>query len=400
MMRFRIPAMCAAVVTLATCNTVKPVKPAGPAAGPRESPVVHTRWRTVHKGHANIGNGVYIREDDDLVVNTPMPIVLRRTYNSGDRFARPFGLATTHAGEWWLHGNGDHAVPWGELILADGARIRFERITPGPTEEGAVLRHDSTPTEFNGSLLSFTGALWELRFPDGSFASFGPPKVCFLQERRDADGHRIQYVRDASNTLLRMESEGQSIALEYDAQKRIVRASDTTGKDVSYGYDDLGRLVRAAGNNGVVRQYEYDERNNMVAIREPGRIVRNWFDEKGRWSRQVVKSGEDDPDPYVATAHYVVEGNSVVETDLDEGDGLNVFRFNEHHYVLSETLDADGDAPIVFTYDRDEITNVLKGATLSCRAASGPISRRVRVESGNDKAVRDALVRENCLRRP
>jgi YD repeat-containing protein len=326
--------------------------------------------------------------------------VLRRTYNSGDTFVRRFGLATTHPGEWWLYGNGDHAVPWGELILADGGRIRFERITPGRTEEGAVLRHDTTPTEFNGALLSWTGALWELRFPDGSFASFGPPKVCYLQERRDPDGHRILYVRDSSNTLLRMESEGQSISLEYDAQKRIVRAYDTTGQEVSYAYDDHGRLVRAAGNNGIVRQYEYDERNNLVAIREPGRIVQNWFDEAGRWSRQVMKAGEDDPDPYVATAHYVVEGNSVVETDFDEGDGLNVLRYNENHYVLSETLDADGDAPMVFTYDLDKTTNILKSATLSCRAAAGPISRRVRLESSNDDDVKDALIRENCLRRP
>jgi YD repeat-containing protein len=399
MMKFRLPAICAAVVALATCNTVHQAKPRAPAAAVHESAVPHSPWWPVHKGHADIGNGVYIREDDDLVVNTAMPIVLRRTYNSGDRFVRPFGMATTHPGEWWLYGNGDHAVPWGELILADGGRIRFERITPGRTEDGAILRHDSTPSEFNGALLSWTGALWELRFPDGSFASFGPPKVCVLQERRDADGHRILYVRDTSNTLLRMESDGQSIAFEYDAQKRIARAYDTTGKDVSYAYDDHGRLVRAAGSNGVVRQYEYDERNNLVAIREPGRIVRNWFDEAGRWSRQVVKADEDDRDPYVATAHYVVEGDSVVETDFDEGDGLNVLRFNEHHYVLSETIDADGAAPIAFTYDRDKITNFLKSTTLSCSAAAGPISRRVHLESSNDDDVKDALIRENCLPR-
>ncbi len=101
----------------------------------------------------------------------------------------------------------------------------------------------------------------------------------------------------------------------------------------------------------------------------------------------------------MATAQYVVEGNSVVETEFDEGDGLNVLRFNEHHYVVSETIDADGAAPIVFTYDRDKITNVLKSATLSCRAGAGPINRQVHLESSNDDDVKYALIRENCLPR-
>jgi len=40
--------------------------------------------RPRHKGGVDLSTGLYGREDDDLVVNTPMPIVLRRTYNSGD----------------------------------------------------------------------------------------------------------------------------------------------------------------------------------------------------------------------------------------------------------------------------------------------------------------------------
>ena len=74
--------------------------------------------------------------------------------------------------------------------------IRFERISPGGTQDGAVLRHDSTPTEFNGALLSWTGVRWEMRLRDGSHLSFRDcekdKEVCSLVERRDQDGHRIE----------------------------------------------------------------------------------------------------------------------------------------------------------------------------------------------------------------
>jgi YD repeat-containing protein len=362
--------------------------------------VSHPPWRPLHKGHADVSSGVYVREDDDLVVNTPLPIVLRRTYNSGDGFPRQFGLNTTHPGEWWLHGNGDPAIPWGDLILASGGRIHFVRISPGVTQEGAVLRHDSTPSEFNGALLSWTGSLWEMRLRDGSAASFldcqGDRDVCSLVERRDPDGHRIAYVRDRSGTLLRMESEGQSIAFDYDDHQRIVRAYDTAQREVSYAYDDRGRLVRANGSDGVVRTYEYNERDNLVGVREPDRILQNWFDDAGRWVRQVVKGSENDPDPYVATVRYVIEGGSIVESDFDEGGGLEVSRYNARHYSVSETLAADGPAPIVFTYNLDPVSNASNGATMSCLGPSGPITRAVQVAAVDDRA-KDTLIRQSCL---
>jgi YD repeat-containing protein len=384
-------------------QTPAPAPAAEPVASVAAAAVSHRPWRPLHKGYADISTGVYIREDEDLVVNTPLPIVLRRTYNSGDAFSRRFGLGTTHPGEWWIHGDGDQRVPWGDLILATGARIHFVRISPGDTQEGAVLRHDSTAGEFNGALLSWIGSLWEMRFRDGSVASFldcpQDREVCSVIGRRDPDGHRIAYVRDRSGTLLRMESEGQSIAFDYDDRKQIVRAYDTAQREVSYAYDDRGRLVRATGFDGIVRTYEYNERNNLVGVREPGRILQNWFDDAGRWVRQVVKGSEHDDDPYVATVRYVIEGGSIVESDYNQGDGLTVYRYNPHHYIVSEALDADGPAPIVFAYNLDPVSNGSNGATMSCLGPSGPITRVVQLASVGDDGAKDTLIRESCLPR-
>jgi YD repeat-containing protein len=196
-----------------------------------------------------------------------------------------------------------------------------------------------------------------------------------------------------------MESEGQSIAFEYDERKRIVRAYDSARHEVSYVYDERDRLVRATGSDGIVRTYEYNDRNNLVGVREPGRILQNWFDDAGRWVRQVMKGSEHDDDPYVATVRYVVERGSIVESDFEEGDGLTVYRYNANHYIVSETLDAAGPAPIVFAYNRDAVSNASNGATMSCLGPSGPITRVVPVASKDDDRVKDTLIRESCLPR-
>ncbi len=394
--------VCAAVLVLSACTTADH-HPALPRSVSNATPPIrHDLWRPLHKGHADLSSGVYIREDDDLVINAPLPIVLRRTYNSGDQQSRHFGMDATHPGEWWIYGNGDPRVPWGELILADGGRIRFTRISPGETRVGAILRHDSTPTQFNGALLRWAGSKWEMQLADGSTASFldchGRPYACSLIERRDSDGHRVKYVRDSVGVLQKMESEEQSIAFEYDDHKRIARAYDTLGREVRYTYDDGGCLISVKSSNDVTREYRYDARNHLTRVQEPGRIVDNWFDDAGRWARQTVKSSEDDNDPYVATAHYVVKDGSIVEASFDEGGGLEVYKFNAHHYVTSETFYADSPHPVVFAYDVDPVTNVSHGATMSCKGPSGPVARTAQL-SVHDDATKAAMIQSFCLPR-
>jgi YD repeat-containing protein len=168
---------------------------------------------------------------------------------------------------------------------------------------------------------------------------------------------------------------------------------------VSYAYDDRGRLVRVTGSDGIARTYEYNERNNLVGVREPGRIVQNSFDDAGLWVRQVVKDSEQDDDPYVATVRYVVKDGSIVESDFNEGDGLRVRRYNPHHYIVSEALDADGAAPIVFAHTLDPVSNAANGVTMSCLSPSGPITRVVQAASVDDDEAKDTLIRESCLPR-
>jgi hypothetical protein len=113
----------------------------------------------------------------------------------------------------------------------------------------------------------------------------------------------------------------------------------------------------------------------------------------------VVKASEDDDDPYVATARYGVEGGSIVESRFDEGDGVTVTRYNARHHVVSETLDADGPAPIAFAYDLDPVSDETTGTTMSCLGPSGPITQTVVLRPYGDHRAKAALIRDNCFRR-
>ena len=89
-----------------------------------------------------------------------------------------------------------------------------------------------------------------------------------------------------------------------------------------------------------------------------------------------------------------------VEAAIDEGAGLRVYRYNRDHYIVSETLDADSAASIVFTLDRDPTTNVLNGVTLSCLGPSGPVTQAVPATEPGDnwRSERERLARAYCVR--
>ncbi len=157
-----------------------------------------------HQGHVDISTGLYVGEDEDLVLTQTPPFALTRTYLSGDRVARQFGIGTTHNAEWYLIGDPSN-FKWAELILADGGRIHFDRVSRGTSYQAALFTHRSTPTAFYGSRLGWTGFHWIVRFRDGSLATFkdcGPDNssVCsydmFVELRagglRLADLHRCR----------------------------------------------------------------------------------------------------------------------------------------------------------------------------------------------------------------
>lgn len=187
------------------------------------------------------------RNDEDLIVRGTPALMLRRTYISEYRVSREFGIGTSHNGALFLEGD-PKRFQWIQLVMPDGTRVRFERTSAGTSYYNAMYEHRSSPSDWQGARLGWTGIGWALKKRDGSLLMFqgcgGATPVCWMLWERDADGHRIDYRRDADGRLVRMETtDDRWIAFEYDRAHRITRAYASNGHAVVYAYDSAGRLT-------------------------------------------------------------------------------------------------------------------------------------------------------------
>src|SRR5262245_26988883 len=125
----------------------------------------------LHEGHVDAATGLYVREDEDLVLAGAPSFVLRRTYRTRDTRARAFGIGASHTGDWFLVGD-TATFRWADLILEDGGRIHYERTSKGTGLSNARYQHWQTPSSFYGSELAWTGADWMVRRRDGVILTF------------------------------------------------------------------------------------------------------------------------------------------------------------------------------------------------------------------------------------
>ena len=95
-----------------------------------------------HKGHIDLSTGLYIRENEDLIVRGTPPLVLRRTYISRFRESKQFGVGAMHNGEWYVIGDGTR-FQWAALVRPGQSRIAFERTSPGASLLNAMFEHRS-----------------------------------------------------------------------------------------------------------------------------------------------------------------------------------------------------------------------------------------------------------------
>jgi YD repeat-containing protein len=356
-------------------------------------------YAAVHDGGIDLSTGLYVRENEDLVVRGTPPLILRRTYLSGYRVSRQFGIGATHDGERYLRGDGSR-FQWAELVEADGSRVAFRRTSPGSSVFNAMYRHWWTSTEWQGARLGWTGGSWALRRLDGSLDRFQPcgPRVatsCSIVSSRDADGHTTYYRRDSAGRLRRMTADTRWIAFEYDGSGRIVRAHDSTDREVRYAYDARGRLSQAIGSDGAVSRYTYTERDELATISEPGASIENVYDANGRCAKQITRN--TDGTEYTFTLDYQVSNGAVVQTSTSDSDGSwTKYTWNDAHYVTSEAHGRGGAQLTAFTYERDPKTNAMTGLTLTCPDRSGRPLRRSSLVRGNEEWLKWDLVHTYC----
>ena len=379
-------------------GAVNLLRPASAEAEHREFP---DSYQPRHKGHVDLGTGLYIRNDEDLIVRGVPAIVFQRTYRSRDRDVRELGIGTTHSGELYLIGD-PASFQWAELILADGGRIRFERTSPGTSYLNAMFTHRSPSATWDGAQLGWVGSEWVLRKNDGTrmrFLACGgglPARACSIVQEIDSDGHAIDYRRDTTGRLLRIEADERWIALDHDDRGRVARVSDNTKRWVRYEYDGPGRLARVTSSDGREHRYEYTPLDEMAVISDPGKTIENVY-EDGRVVRQVNRSPGGD-EPYVFQFAWTVTEGHVAEVESKESDGTwERYTFNAARYPVIEIQGMVGMHPLTFEYTRDSVTNAVTSMTVTCPGRTGAVLRHSsHVKTGYEEWTKWDMVRTNC----
>jgi hypothetical protein len=368
-----------------------------PSAAPELHQDLPESYEPLHKGYVDHSTGFYTRENDDLVVRSTPPLILRRTYRSGYRVSRQFGIGTTHPGEVWLRGDGQK-FQWAELILATGHRISFRRTSPGTSFFNAMYLHRSSRREWDSARLGWTGLNWVMRLPDGSVSYFlpcaRPETYCSITQERDADGHVTDYMRDGNGRLQMMKAGDDWIAFDYDDRDRVRRAYASTSDEVKYEYDDRGRLSRAISKAGLYR-YTYTDRDELAMMTEPGKVTINRFDRNGRVMHQVT-AFDGDPVIYTFAFKYRVEGDRVVHSESERWDGSwSRYEYNTDLYVVAETQGAGG-SEVRFTYERDPETNAVTSLALTCPDRWGHPLRHFSIVRDNEEWIKWDLMQSRC----
>jgi YD repeat-containing protein len=335
--------------------------------GSRVSGTITDDYRPFHKGSVDLATGLYVRENEDLVVPGSPGLILRRTYLSRYRQSREFGIGTTHNGEEFLIGDGQDFA-WASLILARGSRINFKRLSPGTSLLNAVFEHHETRGEWYGARLGWTGFNWTLTRRDGvvmMFRGCGPGTVCSIMQWRGADMQTIYYRRDLAGRLYEIaDGKGRWIQFDYDDARRITRAHASTKAEVRYSYDGRGRLITAATTGGPTSRYTYTDLDELATIEEPGTSIENIYASE-RCVRQTNRY--PDGEPLVFTFDYALDGTRIVRTTSRRSDGqVNEFTWDEARRVVTESRGREGYPPLRYTLERDALTGAVTTVKLAC----------------------------------
>jgi RHS repeat-associated protein len=300
----------------------------------------------------DLGTGLFTMDKTDLVLPDVVPIVVQRSYRQGDTERRSFGVGQTGWLDMYLTGD-NVTYQWAELILADGARVRFTRTSPGTDKNSAVMEHTAAPTTFYKAQLAWNAARggWDVTIRDGTVWQFqststhlGPGNM--LAGVRDRSGNQLTIYRwvNPSNGYPTHLPErivapnGRTIEFALDATNWVItQARDVAGgRTVTYTYDSQFRLSQVTDPAGGVTEYTYDGTSSRIhTIKDARGIVylTNAYDVNGR----VILQTQADGTTY-QFAYTLDSSGKVAQTDLTDPRG-NVRRvtFNSAGYALTDT---------------------------------------------------------------
>jgi hypothetical protein len=210
----------------------------------------------------DLREGLVVTRHTDAFRPDSIPLVLTRASHGWDAMSRAFGIGGNHSYDIFPVGSRN---PWTfvDLVMPDGASLRFDRVSQGTDFTDAVYEHHARGA-FLGATMRWNGTGWDLRSRDGSVLKFPEAYSAkrgqqgALVGMQDDAGHRAVFERDRDGNLKRLVSpSGSFLSFEYDNEYRVRQMTDDEGRVVRYTYED-GRLVGVDDTSRYTR-YTYDD---------------------------------------------------------------------------------------------------------------------------------------------
>ncbi len=248
----------------------------------------------------SLQTGQFIYTKTDMALADVVPLEFSRTYVTNDSLSRSFGIGATNSYDIFMIGN-RFPYTFQELILPNGARVRFDRVSANPGNTDAVYVAASAPGPYYGSVLSWSSdpafpGVWKLMLKNGTILSFPESPDCtpspFCQavlQIEDRYGNVTKIDRVGGLLSKITTPNGRYITVTNDSSNRITRITDNSSRNVYYSYDTAGRLASVTNTNGGITSYSYDDQNRMLTITDPRNIpyLTNEYDAAGRVLRQT-----------------------------------------------------------------------------------------------------------------
>lgn len=314
----------------------------------------------------DLSTGLFILNKTDLAVQDVVRLALRRTYRQSDSMSRAFGIGATHNYDIFLVGT-TFPYTYMDLILPDGGRVHFDRISPGTSYSDAVYEHTSSPTSYYKARISWDGSCWcwKMAMKDGTLIWFpdGALAVRSMQGAalriQDRYGNAVQLTRNAAGDLTQILSpNGRYIDLAYDTSHRITQATDNIGRTVQYTYDGSGRLWKVTDPMSGVTEYTYDTSHRMLTLKDARGIVflTNQYDANGRVSLQTQADGSQ----YQFAYTLDVTGKVSEVTVTDPRGTQRHAVYNTAGYMTTDTAAVGQPEERTVTYAWQSGTNLLQ----------------------------------------
>ncbi|HZN06928.1 MAG TPA: RHS repeat-associated core domain-containing protein [Pyrinomonadaceae bacterium] len=342
-----------ATPTMAPPEGPKPCNPAGEMGDPVDA-----------------STGLYVYTKTDFVVPDVFPIDFTRTYRTRDQITRPFGIGASHSFEMFIVGT-TWPYTFVDLILPDGGRVHYDRVTPGTSFSDAIYEHTGGPSPFYKSRIRWIGG-WELKLRDGSVYIFPDgenqivPSKAALIGIRDRHGNALTLSRNGDGDLTKITTpNGRFLELTYDTSHRITKAKDNIGREILYAYDASGRLQQVTELNLGTTKYTSDTSNRMLSVEDPRGVVYviNQYDANGRVIKQTLP--DDTPaNPNDNPTHqysYVTNGaGKIIQTDYTDPRGVvRRTTLNDDGFVTAVTYAQGTTEQATITYERQAGSNLL-----------------------------------------